>query len=154
MSEELEDTVQLNHQMAPKVFRPHEWVLIRTEMTTEDSIVIQNRLAKMANIKQGQKNTEITMTLGDSMLATLERMIVGWNLTKAVYDPSGASRDMPIPYSTSAVRKLPKRITDFVLKKINEYNPDEEEEEQERFLPSVIDASEDNLNTERVYRLK
>lgn len=132
--DELEDTVQLNHQMAPKVFRPHEWVLIRTEMTTEDSVVIQNKLAKMGAVKQGQK-TEIAMTLGDSILATLERMIVGWNLTKTVYDPTGAARDMPIPYSTSAVRKLPKRITDFVLKKINEYNPDPDEEEIEDFLP-------------------
>lgn len=152
--DELEDTVQLNHQMAPKVFRPHEWVLIRTEMSTEDNIIIQNRSAKMAGVKGGQKSVDITLTIGDTMLATIERMIVGWNLTKTVYGPDGQGHDMPIPYSTSAVRKLPKRITDFVYKKINEYNPDEEEEEQERFLPSVVDASEDGLNAERVYRLK
>ncbi len=151
--DELEDTVQLNHQMAPKVFRQHEWILIRTEMTTEDDVAINNRLAKMSNVKQGQK-PEITMTLGDSKLATLQRMIVGWNLTRTVYGPDGSNRDLPIPYSSGAVRNLPKRITDFVMKKINEYNPDMDEEEQESFLPSVIDASEDNLQAERVYRLK
>src|SRR6266851_5690627 len=116
--DELEDTVQLNHQMAPKVFRPHEWVLIRREMNTEDDITIQNRMAKMAGVKNGQKSVDLTMT---------------------VTDPSGQQRDMPFPYSPNAITKLPRPVSSYVYKKINEYNPDPDEEEQESFLPSVVD---------------
>lgn len=137
MPEELEDTIQFDNTNAPRIFKPGQYVLMRIEMSTEDNIAIQNHLVKMGNVKQGEK-PEITMTLGDSIRTTLQRMIVGWGgLTRRQADPNGNIKEVPLLYSAANVGKLPKHITDFVLKKINEFNPDMEEEEQTDFLPGA-----------------
>lgn len=149
--EELQDSIQLDHTMAPKIFKPGEFVLLRLEMTAEDDIAIKNRLARL---RGKGKSAEMVMTLGDSELATMERMILGWNLSRKVVDPQGHMREMPLAFNRENVKRLPKKVWDYVYKKINEYNPDMDEEEQEHFLPSVIDASEEGFETERVYRLK
>ena len=153
MSEEL-DTVTLDATMAPKVFKPGEYVILRCEMTAEDDIATKNRLAKMSSLKQGEKKPELTMTLGDSQLATMQRMIVGWSLMRKTIDPQGNIRELPFPYSVDNVRKLRKPVWDYVYAKINELNPDPDEEEQESFLPRVVDSTEEGPETERVYRLK
>jgi hypothetical protein len=133
--------------------KPHEWILIQGEMTTEDNVVIQNKLAK---ISAGQaKKKEFTLNLGDVMLAKLERMVKGWNIIVTRTTPDGSTREVPIPYSVQNIRKLPKRYTDFMDKEINKRNPDPDEDEQEAFLPSVVDSSEEtSFETEKVYRLK
>ena len=153
MSEEL-DTVTLDATMAPKVFKPGEYVLIKAEMTAADDIAIKNRLARMGTVKQDGKRPELVMTLGDSQLATMQRMITGWNLMKVTLDPSGNKRDVPFPYSVDNVRNLRKPVWDFVYKKINELNPDPDEEEQEDFLPGSSEHTEGSSGTEKVYRLK
>jgi len=154
MPEELENTVTLDHHMAPKVFRPGEYVLLRMEMTAADDIATKNRLAKMGKVKQGETKPELIMTLGDSQLAIMEQMIMGWNLMRKIIDPLGNVREVPLPYSVPNVRNLRKPVWDFVYKKINELNPDMDEEEQESFLPTVVDSTEGNVESERVYRLK
>ena len=145
------DTVQLDASMAPKVFHPGEFVIIRTEMTAEDDIVIKNRLAKMRG--QG-KGAEIVMNLGDAQMATMQRMIVGWNLQVKTIDPGGNIKAIPLVFSPENVRRMRKPVWDYVYNKIHEFNPDMEEGEQTGFLPGVIDASEGSPETERVYRLK
>jgi len=155
MSEELENTVTLDHHVAPKVFKPGEYVILRMEMTAADDIATKNRLAKMSKLKQNQgQKAELIMTLGDSQLATMEQMIVGWSLMRKQMDPQGNVRDVPFPYSLANVKNLRKPVWDYVYRKINELNPDMDEEEQESFLPSVVDSTEGNVETERVYRLK
>lgn len=151
LEEELRDTIQLDHTMAPKIFKPGQYVLLRIEMSAEDDIAIKNRIGKL---RGRGKSAEMVMTLGDSELATMERMILGWGgLTRKIVDPQGNMHEMPLVFSRETVKKLPKKIWDYVYRKINEYNPDMEEEEQESFLPSVIDASEGSFETERVFRL-
>lgn len=154
MPEELENTVTLDHHMAPKVFKPGEYVLLRMEMTAADDIATKNRLAKMGKVREGEKRPEMIMTLGDAQLATMEQMIVGWNLMRKQMDPGGHVHDVPLPYSTANVKLLRKPVWDYVYNKINELNPDPDEEEQERFLPSVVDSTEGSVESERVYRLK
>ncbi len=136
MPEELEDTIQFDNTNAPRIFKPGQYVLMRMEMTTDDNIAIQNHLAKMAGVKSGQKAADITMTLGDSMKATLQRMIVGWGgMTRKQVDPSGTIREVPLLYDPANVGKLPKKVSDFILAKVNEFNPDPDEEEIDSFLP-------------------
>ena len=127
-----------------------EWILIKSEMSTEDSINIDNKLGKL---KQHGKQTEITLSLGDVKLAKVECMVKGWNLFRMM--PNGQKR--PIPFSVQMVRKLPKRYFDFISDEINKRNEEpqkdgqEQEQEQERFLPSVVDSTEGNLNEEISY---
>ena len=92
--------------MAPKVFKPGEYVILRMEMTAADDIATKNRLAKMSKLKQGETKPELIMTLGDSQLATMEQMIVGWSLMRKQMDPQGNVHDVPFPYSIPNVRNL------------------------------------------------
>ena len=134
--DELLNTIQFDNSNAPHIFKPGQYVVMRIEMDTEDTFTIQNHMAKMSGVKQGQKSAEITMTLGDSTKATLQRMLVGWGgITRKVADPSGNIKEMPLLYDPANVGKLPKKVSDFVLQKINEFNPDPDEEEIEAFLP-------------------
>ena len=126
-----------------------EWVLIKAEMSTEDSIAIDNKLGKL---KQKGKEAEITLSLGDVKLAKVECMVKGWNLFRTM--PDGTKR--PIPFSVQMVRKLPKRYFDFISSEINKRNeePEDAEKEQETFLPSVVDSTEGSLDQETSYRMK
>ena len=138
------------HQIDGGPLRPHEFVLIQPELTAADEAWIQNHGAKLSGDK---KDPQITLTLGDVQLSTLKRVIKGWNLTKTVKQPDGSTQEVPFPFSVQNIEKLPSRIYKYVLKKFDELNPDEEEDD-ESFLPVVVDSSEDSLNAERVVRLK
>lgn len=132
--------------------KPHEYVLIKAEMTAGDEAWIQNHAAK----SRGQgKDIEIILTLGEVQLATAKRMVKGWNLSKTIINPiSGETSATPIPFSPQAIEKLPRAIYKHILKKINDLNPDEEEENDDAFLLDAVDSSEDSFQAERVLRLK
>lgn len=130
--------------------RPHEYVLVVSEMTAADEAWIQNHSAKTSG--QGQ-DMQITLMLGDVQLATLKRVVKGWNLTKTTKHPDGGEYEAPIPFTVANIEKLPRRIYRYILKKYNELNPDEEESDED-FLPVVVDSSEESLDAERVVRLK
>lgn len=103
---QLEETIRLDSAMAPEIFRPGEYIMLRrAEMTFEDEIAIQNQLFQHAHAKP---------TLEESQLVTQQRMIVGWSIPG-------------LPYSPQNVAKLDEAMRAFVQAKINEYNPDEEE---------------------------
>lgn len=132
--------------------KPHEYVLIKPIITAGDDAWIQNHSAKM---RGKDKDAEIVLTIGEVQLAMLKRMIKGWNLTKTKKHPhTGEPMITPIPFSVQAIEELPRTISQYVYKKINELNPDEDEEEQAAFLPSVVDSSEESFQAERVLRLK
>lgn len=145
------DTVQLDHNMAPNIFKPGEFVLIRTEMTAEDDIVIKNRLAKMRG--QG-KNSEMVMNLGDAQLATMQRMIVGWNLSAKTIDQNGNIRMIPLVFSPENVKRMRKPTWDYVYQKINELNPDMDEEEKKDTSNGSSEHTGESSNQENIYRLK
>jgi hypothetical protein len=131
--------------------KPHEYVLIKPYMDAGDDKWIQNHSAKARG--QG-KETEVVLTIGDVKMASAQRMIKGWSLTKTIKLPDGGTKEIPLPFSAQNIEKLPLKIYHYILKKIDEMNPDEEEGGDEAFLPSVVDSSEENFQAERVFRLK
>ncbi len=136
--------------------RPHEYVLVVQELTAADEAWIQNHAAKMSKGKlENMKDVEITFTIGDMQLATLKRVVRGWNLTRTRKRADGTAEEVPFPFSIANVERLPLSIYKYVLKKYSEMHPEEEEgEDDEAFLPVVVDSSEESLHTERVARLK
>lgn len=132
--------------------KAHEYVLIKPVITAGDDAWIQNHSAK---IRGKDKNAEIVLTVGEVQLALLKRMIKGWNLTKTRTHPhTGEAMTVPIPFTVGAIEELPRAISQYVYKKINELNPEEDEEAKEDFLPDVVDSSEESYHAERVLRLK
>lgn len=110
--------------------KPGEYVLIRSEMTAEDEAWIQDHSATMRG--KGRK-AKVEVTIGQVKLATLKHMIVGWKLTKTIKDHEGNDREVEIPYSKESVGKLPQRISGYIGKKIDDLNPDWEDEDEEDF---------------------
>lgn len=130
----------------------HEYVLVQQVMTAGDEAWIQDHSARSSGTLDDKR---IVFTIGAVQLATCRRLIKGWNLTKEVSRPDGEKTVVAIPFSAAAIEKLPRNIYKYVLKKINEMNPDEEGGETgEAFLPVVVDSSEENFGAERVLRLK
>lgn len=148
MSDELEELVNITG--GP--LKPHEYILVKAEMNAGDDAWIQNHAAK----SRGQgRDAEIVLTIGDVRLSTAKRLVKGWSLTKDLTNPiTGEKSTVQVPFSTEAIEKLPGKVYRYLLKKIDELNPDDEEESDDDFLPAVIDSSEDNLNAERVLRRK
>jgi len=133
--------------------RPHEYILVIPELTAGDEAWIQNHSAKMIGDRANPRDVEITLTLGDVQLATLKRVIRGWNITRTRKLPDGTMTEVPLPFSTANVEKLPKRVYQYALRKFAEMNPDEEESEED-FLPVVEVSSEDGFQMTKVVRLK
>jgi hypothetical protein len=152
--QELEDLVQLDAQyegVPTGVFKQGEYILIKREMSTGDDAWIQNHAVKTSG--KG-KNAEINITVGDVKLATLHRMIRGWNLFATQPDGHGGMKEVPIPYSRDNIQHLRRRLTAFVLAEIDRLNPEDDEGEQKSFLPAVVDASGGNpFSEEKIYRL-
>lgn len=116
--------------------RPHEYIVVRREMTAADEAWVQNRAAKVSGDKN---NPLIQLTIGDVDLALLKRMIVSWNRTRAGED----GKQHPIEFSDAEVEKLPRKVSKFVKAVINDLNP-EDEEDFSAFLPGAAASSETN----------
>ncbi len=86
--------------------------------------------------------------VGSVKLATLKRMIKGWNILLTVKNPpDGSIREEPLIYSYANIELLPKPYYDFIAKEISDRNPDTDEQEQQSFLPpasNVIEADQEN----------
>lgn len=131
--------------------KPHEYVLVKPELTAGDDAWIKNHSARLSGDK---KNPDITLTIGDVQLATLQRVIKGWNLTKSRKRPDGSIEEVPFPFSVANIEHMPGKVYRYVLRKVDEMNPEDEEETEADFLPVVVDSSEDGFQAERVVRLK
>lgn len=127
--------------------KPHEYIIVRREMTAADEAWIQNHSASVTGDK---KNPQIQLTIGDVRLATLKRMILSWHITRT--EPVDGQQHL-IPLSDHAVENLPRRVSAFVLKVIDKLNPDEEEND-EAFLPGANGSSETNLTPTNLPSLK
>jgi hypothetical protein len=136
-----ENTANLDTIRAPWM-KPHEYILIKAEMDTEDNIAIMNRLSKVSVGASGQQ--EVSLNLGDVMLAKLECMVKGWNLTKTVPLPGGGTNEVPIPFDRAMIRKLASKYTQFMDREISKRNPDPDAEEQNSFLTSAAASTAEN----------
>ncbi len=143
--------------------KPHEYVLVKAEMTAGDEAWIQNHAA----VQRGKtkEDIEIVFQIGEVKLATAKRLVKGWSLSKEVTQPDGTKISIPIlynPKNPGNIEQLPNRIYKYILKRIDELNPDEDEDEGggedkatgDGFLLGAVDSSEDNWEAERVFRLK
>ena len=106
--------------------KPHEHVVIKREMNAADDAWITNHSSALGGTK---KKPEVIMTVGDIKLASLKRMIVSWQLTRTVQTPDGSEREIEIALSEQAIENLPRRISAYINKKIDELNPDDEDDE-------------------------
>lgn len=146
------DTLQLDHNTAPRVFKPGQYVVIRIEMTAGDDIAIKNALAE---VKGQGKGATMKMLLGDAQLATMRAMIVGWGgIARRMADPQGNIKDVVIPFAPENVKLLPKAIWDYVYNKINELNPDMDESEQTDFLALSNGRSGESSSPENLHLMK
>ena len=127
-------------------FKPGEYVIIQTEMTAGDDAWIQDQLVRTEIGKQlAKQNMNVKIQVGSVKLATLKRMVKGWNVLKTVRQADGTSVEMPLVFSPENIEKLPKTYYDFIAKEISDRNPDMDEQEQQDFLPpasGVIEANQ------------
>lgn len=132
--------------------KPHEFILVKTVMTAGDEAWIQNHSVKM---RGKGSDTEVVLTIGEVQLATAQRMIKGWHLTRTITNPiSGEKVVAPIAFKPEAIAELPRTLYKYILAKISEMNPDEEAEETSQdFTTAVVDSSEEDFQAERVLRL-
>ncbi len=145
-----EDPITLSHETHPKVFKPHEWVQIRGEMTAGDTVAIQNKLSRVSG--RG-KDVQVHMNLGDVALATVQRMVLGWNITKTV-TRGGKSSEEPVPFSVNNVPNLRKAVFDLINKEINRLNEPESEEELEDFTSGASEPTEESSEKTSLHRVK
>jgi len=108
--------------------KPNEWVAVKAEMTAADEAWIQDHTARMKG--KGRK-ARINVTIGQIKLATLKRMIVNWQLFRIIKDHEGQEKEIPIAFSAEAIDNLPLRISGFINQRLDDLNPDWEDEEDE-----------------------
>jgi hypothetical protein len=116
--------------------KPHEYVIIKREMTAADEAAIQNSSARVGGDK---KNPQMELTIGNVDLALLKRMIVSWNLTRT----GDTGQQEPIVKSDEEIGKLPRKVFKYIKAVINDLNP-EDEEDYSAFLPSAKSSFETN----------
>lgn len=126
--------------------KPHEYIVIKREITAGDEAWVQNHGATLSGTK---KNPQIQMTIGDVQLALLKRMIVRWGLTRTVTGPDGVEREMPIEFSEREIENLPRRLSAYIHKVIDKLNP-EEDEDDEDFTPAANGHSEGSLGQMKI----
>ena len=100
--------------------KPHEYVVIKREMSAGDEAWIQNHASKLTG---DRKNPQLQLTVGDVRLAALKRMITAWHLTKTGEN----GQQVPIALSEQAIENLPRRVSSYINKVIDELNPEDEE---------------------------
>ena len=126
------------HLITGGPLKPHEYIEIKREMSAADDAAIQNAASEIGGTK---KNPKVHLTIGNIKLAALKVMIVSWNLTETVVSPiDGAEQQVPIPLSEQAIEAMPRRISAYVNKVIDELNP-EDEESDEDFTPAANGSS-------------
>lgn len=150
-------TDEFLHQITGGPLRPHEYVLVQPELTAADEQWIQNHLARVpsggADGGRAAKDMLITLNLGDVQMATMKRAIRGWNLTLPRKQQDGSTIEVPLPFSTENIARLPSRIYRYLVAEYAKLHPDEEEEE-EAFLPVVVDSSAESSDTMKLARKK
>lgn len=124
--------------------KPSEYILIQGTMYAEDDAWIQDQLVTTeVGQKLAKSGMNLKLQIGTVKLATLRRMVKGWNILLLKRQPDGSMLDVPLPFSIENICRLPKSYADFIHKEIDDRNPDMSELEQQDFLTpasSVIEA--------------
>ncbi|SRR5579884_213347 len=144
-----DDLITLSKENDPKhcPFKPHEYVLIKGEMSAADEQFIQNHSARAAGKRsQGKKNVRIQIMAGDVQAATMARMVKGWNITRTRPDGKGGKMEVPLAFSPENLGKISARYQEYILDKIRELNDDglDDEESDDDFFSDASDSSGEN----------
>jgi hypothetical protein len=127
--------------------KPHEYITVKREMSAADDAWIQNHATSVGGTK---KKPEVQLTIGDIKLAALKRMIVRWQLTRSIKAPDGSEMTIAIELTDQAIEDLPRRISAYVNRKIDELNPEDEDDED--FLTDAGASSEENSKKTKTRR--
>jgi hypothetical protein len=115
------------HIISGGPLKAHEYIEIKKEMSAADDADITNAASEMGGTR---RNPKVHLTVGNVKLAALKVMIVNWNLTETVESPiDGSVQEKPIPLSDQAIEELPRRISAYVNKVIDDLNPEDEDDE-------------------------
>lgn len=126
-------------------FKPGEYVIIKIEMTAGDDAWINDQLVRTEIGKNLKKDgMDVRVLVGSVQLATLKRMVKGWNILRTTKQADGTTAEAPLIFSPENVEKLPKTYYDFIASEISKRNPDMEEKEQQDFLPPASNVIEAN----------
>ncbi|MBA2285840.1 MAG: hypothetical protein H0W02_10175 [Ktedonobacteraceae bacterium] len=130
----MESTDDNTYTITGGPLKPHEYIVIRAEMTAADEAWIQNHSASIGGTK---KKPEMMLTIGDIKLAALKRLILRWRLSRTVKSPiDGSETQVEIPLSHAAIENLPRKIAAYINRKIDDLNP-EDDEDDEDFTPAA-----------------
>lgn len=132
------DPITLDATLAPTIFKAHEYVQIKAEMLAGDEAIIQNATGKITPPADGS-TPEISLQLGDAMLATLQTMIVGWNVDRKIKAPDGSVTAIPLPYNSANVTFLPRRISNYVYNYMNKLYQEDALDAQINFMNSAAE---------------
>lgn len=123
--------------------KPSEYILIQNVMYAGDDAWIQDQLIQTeVGQKLAKKNMNLKLQIGTVRLATLKRMVKGWNILLSKRQSDGSTRDVPLLYAPENIEKLPKSYADFINSEITLRNPDMSEQEQQDFLPPALHVIE------------
>jgi hypothetical protein len=126
-------------------FKPSEYVIIQSEMTAGDDAWIQDQLVRTEVGKELKKQgMNVKIQVGSVKLATLKRMVKGWNILRTVKQQDGSVVEVPLIFSPENVDRLPKPYYDFIANEISNRNPDMSEQEEQDFLPPASNVIEAN----------
>src|SRR5258708_2973347 len=104
--------------------KPHEYVVIKREISAGDEAWIQNHGATLTGPK---KNPRAELTAGHGGAGPLKRMIVRRDIPK---EGDNGPAEVIAP-SEQAVENLPRRISAYITKVIDKLNPEDEEDEED-----------------------
>lgn len=111
--------------------RPHEYITIRREMTARDKTNIANSMTAIGGTKA---NPTVEFRAGEGRLTALKLMIVEWQRTEDVEGPNGQINTVSIPLTAKSIEEMPGRISDYVNKIIDRFNPEYDDDD---FLPDA-----------------
>lgn len=113
-------------------WEPHEQVTIRGTYSAADQELIENA---SAGIKRDGKKRDLELHSGTARRKLLELMIKNWTFAK---------NGVPVPVNRETIGKLPPNYRNPILERIDEITEGMSEEEQEDFLVSASEPSEEN----------
>jgi hypothetical protein len=126
-------------------FKPGEYVIIKTVMKAGDDAWIQDQLVRTEiGQKLKKEGMNLKIQVGTTKLASVKRMVKGWNILQTVRQSDGSAIEVPLIYSPENVEELPKTYYDFIAKEISDRNPDMDEQEEQDFLPPASGVIEAN----------
>jgi hypothetical protein len=130
-------------QIHAEEWKAHEYVLIKRKKRAGDSRYINNK-----SVIQPVGGADASVLTGEAQWATLERMILGWNLTETVEQPDGSTIEQSIPFDgndiSGSIERLDEDYYNAIFIEIIKRSGNLTEEQQKAFLTSATNGSRES----------